>query len=519
MNNMQKKKQVFTWPISALVIVVSFLSVLVVLQQVQAAWVGPGSLPNDTTLSNTFVFTPLAQDLDIGTRQITGTGITIDPAPVVGLPKLTVNNVVDGVKRNAALFEGKICLNGTTATDCIESWSVVSGGGGSGDDWKINYTDLPLAQDEFERGLYYVTSTPSSGFVGIGTDIPEWPLDIRVNVNKYGTINILNLNSGQDAIAELQPGNNMGYRGGFGIGSSGSSRDAFRNRIFVGSGSSQGTSIVAEDSNNPANPDDIRFFTDGMMSANERMRIMANGNVGIRTNNPGAFLDVNDVFTGVSSNSIIRATSWHSSLYGSVADTDNQDGGQIDFRFGATESSDNLQETDGSPMFRRGFTIRDATAGINRFFISATSTTAGNIGIGTNYPNKLLHVYKTSVDNAEIDIQSNSGVGNHWGIYNDRGTDELRFWKGGANRLMISSTGDVDVTGNLTVSSAGKYLKITSGAVPSSGCALAADNGRLYVDTATPKFYVCINSVWKSITFDVSGGGGGKVDPIDPLNP
>lgn len=66
-----------------------------------------------------------------------------------------------------------------------------------------------------------------------------------------------------------------------------------------------------------------------------------------------------------------------------------------------------------------------------------------NLGLGTNTPNARLHTYKTSGQNAEIDIQSTAGAGNHWGIYDDRlgGTNELRFWKGGANRFSFGANG------------------------------------------------------------------------------
>lgn len=52
----------------------------------------------------------------------------------------------------------------------------------------------------------------------------------------------------------------------------------------------------------------------------------------------------------------------------------------------------------------------------------------GNVGIGTDTPNRALHIYRSSGDNAEIDLQSNAGANKHWGIYNERTSDELRIW-------------------------------------------------------------------------------------------
>lgn len=61
----------------------------------------------------------------------------------------------------------------------------------------------------------------------------------------------------------------------------------------------------------------------------------------------------------------------------------------------------------------------------------------GKVGIGTNSPNKQLHVYAAS-GNAEIDIQS--GDNTHWGIYQDSRSGSLNFWNG-ENRLTLSHRG------------------------------------------------------------------------------
>jgi hypothetical protein len=55
-----------------------------------------------------------------------------------------------------------------------------------------------------------------------------------------------------------------------------------------------------------------------------------------------------------------------------------------------------------------------------------------------------LFVESFSGDNAEVRIQSTSGTSNHWAIYNDRATDQLRFW-GGDNRLVITKSGNVGI--------------------------------------------------------------------------
>lgn len=67
---------------------------------------------------------------------------------------------------------------------------------------------------------------------------------------------------------------------------------------------------------------------------------------------------------------------------------------------------------------------------------------SGKVGIGIDTPNKDLHIYNTAA-NAEIDLQSVAGNGEHWGIYNDKTTNDLRFWKNAVDRVKFSSVGIV----------------------------------------------------------------------------
>ncbi|NCN07617.1 hypothetical protein GW933_02885 [Candidatus Falkowbacteria bacterium] len=71
---------------------------------------------------------------------------------------------------------------------------------------------------------------------------------------------------------------------------------------------------------------------------------------------------------------------------------------------------------------------------------------SGKVGIGTDTPNKDLHIYNENA-NAEIDIQSVPGVNTHWGIYHDGpnggGTNDLRFWNTGSDRVKFSGGGVV----------------------------------------------------------------------------
>lgn len=76
-------------------------------------------------------------------------------------------------------------------------------------------------------------------------------------------------------------------------------------------------------------------------------------------------------------------------------------------------------------------------------------TYAGKLGIGTSSPNSLLHVYNTA-SNAEIDVQSVAGINNHWGIYQDRVSSELRFWNSQSDNLLsLKKSGIVSIDGSL----------------------------------------------------------------------
>lgn len=101
----------------------------------------------------------------------------------------------------------------------------------------------------------------------------------------------------------------------------------------------------------------------------------------------------------------------------------------------------------------------------------------GYVGIGVTTPNALLHLKTDPGSNAEIDIQS--GNANHWALYHDEASEELRFWNsdiGGDNHgLVIQNDGDVEI-----------------------------NNGKLDAQE------LCIDGDCKSDWSAVGGGGGGS---------
>lgn len=87
----------------------------------------------------------------------------------------------------------------------------------------------------------------------------------------------------------------------------------------------------------------------------------------------------------------------------------------------------------------------------------------GNLGIGTSTPTASLHLFKTSGQNAELSIQSLAGAGNHWGIYQDRATGELRFWNNQSDNLLslkkpgiLSLDGSIELLNSVPADKEGK---------------------------------------------------------------
>ncbi|RJQ35405.1 hypothetical protein C4566_00595 [Candidatus Parcubacteria bacterium] len=71
-----------------------------------------------------------------------------------------------------------------------------------------------------------------------------------------------------------------------------------------------------------------------------------------------------------------------------------------------------------------------------------TFKSSGYVGIGTESPNKNLHVFAEAA-NAEIDLQSGSAL-THWGIYQDSSNEDLYFWNDD-NRVIFTNEGRVGI--------------------------------------------------------------------------
>ena len=78
---------------------------------------------------------------------------------------------------------------------------------------------------------------------------------------------------------------------------------------------------------------------------------------------------------------------------------------------------------------------------INNGNLIVSGWEASRVGIGTETPNKQLHIYSDN-ENAEINIQS--GQNTHWGIYQDEWSGDMLFWNE-QNRVIFTDYGYVGI--------------------------------------------------------------------------
>jgi hypothetical protein len=145
-------------------------------------------------------------------------------------------------------------------------------------------------------GLYGAGTSNNylGGRLGIGTTSPAYNLDVRSNVNGVEGIVIANSNTGTGAATAFQIGQtptsspyNAMYITNYGSGWTGGGGAANSNRLTSGSGSTGGFDISVEGLNAP-----FRLFTNGG-SSSEKMRISANGALGLRSTIPSTLSSTN----------------------------------------------------------------------------------------------------------------------------------------------------------------------------------------------------------------------------------
>ena len=240
--------------------------------------------------------------------------------------------------------------------------------------------------------------------------------------------------------------------------------------------SSRIQALSADVFSSTSRPSDLLFFTTAVSSTTvtERMRIRANGNVGIGDTGPSSKLQVNGD---------IR-------ISGAGSAIDGYSGGFLDYASGVFRIR--AQETTGGA-------IAFMTAGNGLSNVSAERmriTSTGNVGIGTNNPITLLHVNHTA---SHTFIYSTISGASPVAIDNQSGN--LAFWTASTRRMDITSTGNVGI--GLTNPSAVLQVSRDGGAATIK--LLQLDNSN---STYSQNVYLEMNTS-KDILWGQGSAGGG----------
>ncbi|QQS59861.1 hypothetical protein IPN35_03260 [Candidatus Peregrinibacteria bacterium] len=201
-----------------------------------------------------------------------------------------------------------------------------------------------------------------------------------------------------------------------------------------------------------------------LQSLQTKMTILGNGNVGIGTTSPTEKLDVNGNinFTGElninsapgtsgqvltsggdgSAPTWVDASTVGTTDHGALTGLTDDDHTQYALLAGRSGGQSLTGGTDAGDNFTLSSTANATKGTINLGSTAYIDELNGRVGIGTASPNAKLHIKTDTGTNSEIDIQS--GAENHWGIYQDETTADLRFWNTD-DRLTITDGGNIGI--------------------------------------------------------------------------
>jgi hypothetical protein len=292
-------------------------------------------------------------------------------------------------------------------------------------------------------GIEPLLLNPSGGSIGIGTSSPSQLVEAYKSANSDIVFKITNPNTGSIATAQYYASNGTTQSQFFHTGTNFSGAGVLN---YAGLGgiynSATGISLAA------TNASGVILFGTGT-SATERMRIAADGNVGIGTTSPSEKLHI--VSSGLT---ITKVKGGSSSNQGSAFYVEKAGSTSTLTAFG-----DEAAITGGTPD--QNVSIWTAASTPLTFQIGGGErmriTSVGNVGIGTSSPTALLHVSSSS-DEVQIGTIGNDQIvggrtGGSFGIATKSASNgnliltanaALYFRTSGSNDSMyISNTGNV----------------------------------------------------------------------------
>ena len=282
------------------------------------------------------------------------------------------------------------------------------------------YTGQPTPLERIRISSYGDSffAPANNGNVGIGTTSPGYKLQVGDNGVADGNIAMKANGTGVDAGAELT----------FNMSVGGGNADSYIAQIVP----------ISYDSLSTGTHNSLNFkvgtWNNNADAGVSRMTILSNGNVGIGTTNPTYKLHVDD-----------------NNAYGGILiEGDNAPGLSIRDNSGTSLSKIYVQSTSSSQGNLRisSDDNNTATTPTIEFRIGnsekARISDAGNVGIGTTNPSEKLVVdgkIRSLGDTSSADFYS---TGNDALIVNN-GTQNLKFWNNGSERMRIKGDGNVGI--------------------------------------------------------------------------
>lgn len=480
------------WGLAILVMVFSLLSILVIKNQALAVWSNPDANPPSTVTNTKFVFNPVTANVDVNGKKLSGVG--------------------------------ELCLG----TVCRTTWPDAGSGGGNGSaDWRINYSA--------DRALYYATTSPASkGNVGIGTNSPQYTLEVVGPGYRNDTVKIESEALSTSLVFSDNKDNDHVWGG------------------IIGSDNALATFNIASGAR------DMKFMTGSSIDdwGTERMRIKTNGNVGIGTATPATPLHIVDAQGGLMLNGLgfYGTTNLNLGTAGNVVInpagnvgiktatpgyplhiTDNDNTAILNIDNVGTELWTGIRLAyDGAEKWFTGFKPGNGNYFIRSGFGAAFDTLtvnriSGNVAIGTNlaptdnnklyiasdtYLDPVLYVKNDKVGGVAIKGWASGTAGaalSHgvdgmakYGVFGKTNHEEgAGIWgedlegSGNVSSKAAHFKGDVQLEkGN----NSGGYLQLTiATAIPiPSSCDTASEGGRMIYYNQT--FYICAGTGgWQTI--------------------
>jgi len=474
-------KKINNLHLSVLILIASVLSLVLVQKQVLAQWSDPIGLPGETGVFH-LVVNPMAEDLNMNDFKVfNDTDFVLDP---VAGDKIYVNN------GNIRINNGQLCLNGV----CNTTWPSGSSG----------FTSLWSTSTINEDNIYY-----SDGNVGIGTNDPVSALHINSDVVNGSDLRLFNSTGDMSIIFQEYEGS-PGDIGDFFITYNGGS-GGFANWLeFIGKPGSQST-------------DDGRPIMTLQRDYHPAENTYKGVGIGVPSGtNISARLRVQNYGT----EDILR-------LYdGNNLSFQVKDGGEVGIN-GANNHPGTPLTVNGS-----GTTLKVYPEGIYswntaRLELKATNDVYINpglydgVGISVQDPQQILEIKNLNNSFTETKIKLNNSYTSSF--LNQATQLELVRGPNTADRTYIgpssSNTFDVWTNENIPIvfgtnnsevmrvdrtdfSLQGYFsLGVQSGTPSSADCLVAADMGRMKMDTKTGIIYACVGDpgngvpgAWKTIT-------------------